>query len=128
MKRYLFVLIPAILLAGLIAWRFSVANAQKAQLAKTTAARKHAAASVAVATAQVKDLVYTYEAVGSVQSPFDVKIASYITGRITYLQVRPGDRVTKGEVLARIDPSEIEATVAQDQANVAQAQQRLAQA
>jgi RND family efflux transporter MFP subunit len=42
--------------------------------------------------------------------------------------VREGDRVRKGDVLVRIDPSEVEAQVRQQRAAVAEARYRLAQA
>src|SRR5207253_2677940 len=68
------------------------------------------------------------EAVGSVEAPLNVRISPKVTGRIDYLQAHEGDRVTQGEVLVRIDPSEIEAQVSQQQAAVAEAESRLAQA
>src|SRR5579859_6955495 len=107
MKRALFVLIPVLLLAGLIAWRLQMKNAEAADQFKTSKARKSAAANVTVALARYQDIVHTYEVVGSVESPLNVKIASKVAGRIDYLQAREGDHVRAGQVLARIDPSEI---------------------
>ena len=92
------------------------------------AARKNALPNVTIVPAVMRDIVQTYEAVGTIESPFNVKLAAKITGRIDYLQAREGDAVTQGQVLARVDPSEITALVAQQQSNVAEAQQRLAQA
>ena len=51
-----------------------------------------------------------------------------MTGRIDFLQAREGDRVTQGEVLVRNDPSTVEAQVREQQASLAEAQFRLAQA
>jgi len=58
----------------------------------------------------------------------NVKISSKISGRINYLQVHEGDRVRRGQVLVRLDASEIEAEVRRQQAAVAEAEYRLAQA
>lgn len=128
MKRLLYVLIPAIVLGGVIAWRFQQKKEDKAKQDKAAAARKTAAPSVNVAIATKRDIVHTFEGVGSVEAPFNVKIASKVTGLIQYLQVREGDAVKAGDVIARIDPSQVQALVAQNQAAVAEAQQRLSQA
>ncbi|MCW3096105.1 MAG: family efflux transporter subunit [Chthonomonadaceae bacterium] len=128
MKRLLYVLIPAVLLGGLIAWRFHQKTTDKQQQDKAAAARKTAAPSVNVSTATVRDIVHTFEGVGSVEAPFNVKISSKVTGLIQYLQVREGDAVRVGDVIARIDPSAVQALVAQQEAAVAEAQNRLSQA
>lgn len=128
MKRYLYILIPVALLVGLIAWRLRTKTSEQAQQNKAAQARKNAPANVTVVAAQRQDLVQSYESIGNVESPFNVKLASKITGRIDYLQAREGDRVRAGQLLVRVDPSEILGQVAQGQATVAEAQQRLAQA
>lgn len=128
MKRLLYVLIPAVLLGVLIAWRFQQKTADKQQQAKATEARKTAAPMVNVGMATTRDIVHTFEGVGSVEAPFNVKISSKVTGLLQYLQVREGDAVKAGEVIARIDPSQVQALVAQNQAAVAEAQSRLSQA
>jgi RND family efflux transporter MFP subunit len=128
MKRLIYVLVPALLLGGLIAWRIKAKKSEQAAQAQAVQARKNAAPDVTVAPAVVRDIVHVFEGVGSVEAPYNVKIASQVTGLLTYLQLREGDHVTAGEVVARIDPSSIEAQVAQQQANLAEAQQRLTQA
>jgi RND family efflux transporter MFP subunit len=131
MKRYLkflYVLVPAILLFGLIAWRVGLKKKETTDRNKVAAARKNASPNVTVVPAAQRDIVQTYDAVGNVESPLNVRLAPKITGRIDYLQVREGDRVTQGQILVRVDPSEIAATVAQQQSGVAEAEQRLAQA
>src|SRR5437764_7697156 len=128
MKRWILVLVPLLLLGALIGWRLHEKTVAAATQNQMRAARMKAPPVVAVAAAQVRDIVPTFEAVGGVEAPFNVKIASKATGRIDYLQVREGDRVTQGEVLARVDPSEIQAQVRQQQAAVSEAESRLAQA
>ena len=128
MKRLLYVLIPAVVLGGLIAWRFQLKTADKKQQAQAAQARKTAAPTVNVGVAETRDIVHNFDGVGSVEAPFNVKISSKVTGLIQYLQVREGDAVKAGDVIARIDPSQVQALVAQNQAAVAEAQSRLAQA
>jgi len=128
MKRLLYIMIPAVLLGGLIAWRFQQKKTEKQQQDKASAARKTATPSVNVGVATIRDIVHTFEGVGSVEAPFNVKISSKVTGLLQYLQVREGDAVKVGEVIARIDPSQVQAQVAQQQAAVAEAQNRLSQA
>jgi HlyD family secretion protein len=71
---------------------------------------------------------HDFEATGSVEAPQNVKIAPKVSGRIDYLSLHEGDAVKKGQVLVRIDPSEVEGEVQQAQASLAEAQYRLAQA
>ena len=81
-----------------------------------------------LAEAGPKTIISTIETVGSAESPFRVEISPKISGRIEYLVVREGDAVKKGDVLVRIDPAEQQSLVLQQQANVAEARSRLAQA
>lgn len=121
-------IILALALAVLIVWRVVQKQAEVAGQAATRAARMNAAATVTLAPVEVRDISRTYQATGSVEAPLSVKIAPKITGRITYLEVHEGDRVKKGQVLVRIDSTEVEANVQQQMAAVAEARYRLAQA
>src|SRR5581483_4172802 len=128
MKRFLYVLVPILALGLMIAWRLNVKKTEAAQQTKQREARMKAPPMVSVAPAQTRDIVQTFEAVGSVEAPFNVKIAPRLTGQIDFLQVREGDHVKKGQVLVRIDPSDLNSQVRQQQAALAEAQYRLAQA
>src|SRR5882724_2839327 len=128
MKRILIFAIPAVALGTLIVWRLSANRQDKAMQQQAANARKNSAPNVSVAPAVIRDIVHTFEAVGNVEAPFNVKIAAKVTGRLDYQPLREGDHVTQGQVVARIDPSEVEATVRQQQAAVAEAQYRLTQA
>jgi RND family efflux transporter MFP subunit len=128
MKRLLYFLIPAIALGTLITWRFVQNKHQQELQTQAANARKNAPPLVRVAPAVVRDILHEFVGVADVQSPFDVPIGAKVTGRLDYLQVRIGDPVKQGEVLARIDPSEVQAAVNQQQAAVAEAQYRLTQA
>lgn len=128
MKRWLIVGVPLAVLAALIGWRVSIRSAEAAAQVRQRAARRQAPVVVDVAPARVRDVVQRFETIGTVQAPLDVKLSPEVTGRIVYLTAREGDRVRPGEVLARIDPSEVEAQVRQQAASVAEAEARLAQA
>ena len=70
---------------------------------------------VAVRVAEVvpQDKSLPIQASGIVASQEELKLAFKIGGVITAVYVNEGDRVKKGQVLARLDPSEIQAQVAQ---------------
>jgi HlyD family secretion protein len=85
-------------------------------------------ASVKVTAAKSADIINTVQVVGNVESPQSVDISAKITGRINLLQVREGDPVKVGQVLVKIDPSDLNQQLLQQQANVAEAKSKLAQA
>jgi len=128
MKRWVYVLIPLVVLAGLIIFRLAhkraAFNAQTAQ----RAARVKAPMAVSVAAARIQDVAQVFDSVGNVEAPLDVRIAAKATGRIDFLQAREGDRVSKGQILVRINPDQVEAQVRQQQAALAEARYRLAEA
>lgn len=125
MKRLAGIGLPVLILAALIGWRVHTKAQADAALQGGHGKRT---AVVTVTPVRAQDVVQTYDAMGNVEAPLNVKLAPNSTGRIDFLEVREGDRVTKGQVLARIDASEVEAQVRQAQANVAEAEYRLAQA
>lgn len=128
MRRKASIIIPVVIFFGLIGWRIAGKMAERSGQVDQRAAQTKMAPNVAVSPVQVRDIVQTFDATGNVEAPLNVKIAPKITGRIEYLQVREGDTVRKGQVLVRIDTSQVEADVRQQQAAVAEAQYRLAQA
>jgi RND family efflux transporter MFP subunit len=128
MKRWIYIIIPFVVLGSLIGWRVVQKKEEAAGQAKMRAMRMSAPILASTATAGVRDIVHTFEDTGTVESPQNVKIAPKVSGRIEYLTVHEGDRVRRGQVLVRIDPSQVEALVHQQQAAVAEAQYRLAQA
>lgn len=128
MKRWLGVILPVFLLGSLIAWRLDQKRAENADQNQQRGMKMKGPAVAALAGVEIRDLVTTFDATGSVEAPMSVKIAPKITGRIEMLNVQEGDRVRKGQVLVQIDSSEVEANVQQQMASVAEAQYRLAQA
>jgi HlyD family secretion protein len=75
-----------------------------------------------------RDLVSTVTASGKIQPKTKVDVSADITGRIIELRVQEGDRVKKGDLLLRIDPSTFEAAVARAEAGLASAQAAAIQA
>lgn len=66
--------------------------------------------SISVDTGQIRlgDLVLPVYADGAVRTPQSVEIKTKVGGELMTVLVRDGDRVRKGQVLARIDPREYE--------------------
>jgi len=74
-----------------------------------------------------RDLVSTVTASGNIRARLAVDISADVMGRVIELNVEEGDDVTRGEVLLRIDPSQLEAAVSRAQASLSQAQAQVAQ-
>jgi len=85
---------------------------------------------------QVSSVVTTYPsqqyaqltASGYVVAQRRAAVASKATGRLEVLNVREGSQVKQGDVLARLDASDVRAALAQAQAAVRQAEAAVAQA
>ena len=85
--------------------------------------------------AQLRTIVETVSANGKIQPEKDIKISPYISGEVVELYVKEGDEVSKGDLLAKIDPEiyktnyeQIEASLQMQKANMANSKARLAQA
>ena len=128
MKRWIFIVLPVLILLGFVGWRVSQKRAEAAAQLKQRQERSSAPVGVETVKAARRDVVKTFEAVGSAEAPQAVDLAPKVTGRILFLAAREGDRVTAGQVLVRIDPAEVQALVRQKEAALAQAQARLAEA
>ncbi|MBN2175507.1 MAG: efflux RND transporter periplasmic adaptor subunit [Bacteroidales bacterium] len=94
-----------------------------------------AAIEVATETAQLRTIIESVSANGKIQPEVDVKISPYISGEVVDLFVKEGDLVSKGELLAKIDPEiyisnyeRIEASLQMSKANLANSKARLTQA
>jgi HlyD family secretion protein len=81
-----------------------------------TAARGDRGTEVRLEAVATRSLVATVTASGRITPKSAVDISSDITGRIVSLPVNEGDRVRRGDLLVRIDPSQYEAAVARAQA------------
>jgi len=74
-----------------------------------------------------QDLVATVTVSGNIRARRAVDISADVMGRIIELNIEEGDDVTQGDVLLRIDPSQLEAAVSRAQASLSQAQAQAAQ-
>lgn len=92
--------------------------------------REGAAEAGAYRTAPVErgDIRVAISATGTLAATSTVDIGSQISGQVTDVLVDFNDRVTRGQVLARLDPSTYEAQIAQGSAQVAGARANLAAA
>jgi RND family efflux transporter MFP subunit len=128
MKGKFYFVIPPLIIVSLVGWRLAVKHNDGVVKTAQRLARSNAAPPVTLASADIRDVTHVFEATGSLEAPLNVKIAPKVAGRIEYLMVHEGDRIHKGEILVRIDPTEVEGEVQQARAALAEAQYRLAQA
>jgi len=80
-----------------------------------------------VATVERGDITATVNALGTIQPQTAVEVGAQVSGQITRLLVAPGDVVTKGQLLAEIDPSIPLATVEAGRAQLAGLRAQLAE-
>jgi RND family efflux transporter MFP subunit len=73
------------------------------------------------APAQYREVDQTYTAEGVVEAVKQATVAAQISGRVVAVNFDVGDRVKKGQVIVRIDPTEVNQAYAASQAQVAQA-------
>jgi HlyD family secretion protein len=59
---------------------------------------------VSVEATQKRTVIETVSANGKIQPEIDIKISPYISGEVVALYVKEGDKVKKGDLLAKIDP------------------------
>jgi len=96
-------------------------------VALNAAGNRERSQAVRIAEVDRRDLVATVTASGQIEPKRAVEISSDITGRITDIPVAEGDRVRRGDLLLRIDPSQYEAAVARARAMLASAEASLVQ-
>ncbi|MDQ7041699.1 MAG: efflux RND transporter periplasmic adaptor subunit [Rhodothermus sp.] len=89
--------------------------------------RQETGIAVEVAKAERRTITQVVTASGRVQPEIEVTISPDVSGEIVELPVREGDRVERGQLLARIRPDFYEAQVQQAAAGVAQARATLKQ-
>lgn len=90
--------------------------------------RDEGTASVNVAVAQEGTVRVSREYTGTTQPVRLVSLRSQVEGQLLDLNVGLGDRVSRGEVLARVDSTVLSTNVAQAEAEVAARQSEVAQA
>ncbi|MGI6350506.1 MAG: efflux RND transporter periplasmic adaptor subunit [Armatimonadota bacterium] len=87
-----------------------------------------ASVSVDVVEAHLGKLAEIVEATGTIEAIREVNIGSAASDRIVYIAGDEGDPVSAGQVVVRLDTSDLDASINQAQAGVEAARIRLAQA
>jgi len=106
----------AIAFAGLLYWNWS-AGSSNAQTAKKSG---QGAVPVSIATAFRQDVPIYLTGLGTVQALFTVAIHAQVDGKLQSVFFKEGQRVKKGDVLAKIDPRLYQAALDQAKARKAQ--------
>ncbi|MCK5775465.1 MAG: efflux RND transporter periplasmic adaptor subunit [Bacteroidales bacterium] len=90
---------------------------------------------VTVTEVSLRTIIETVTANGKIQPEKDIKVSPFIGGEVVELTVKEGDQVTKGQLLAKIDPeayltayTRSEAALNSQKASVANSKAGLAQA
>lgn len=86
-----------------------------------------AAAKIVTAEVDRGDVKSTISATGIIQPLTTVDVKSNVGGTITQLAVDEGVRVTKGQLIARIDPSDAQTALDQQRANLLSAEAKVDQ-
>jgi len=89
---------------------------------------KAAAAPLSTVTVSRGDVASTVSSSGTVISPSDIALAPATSGTLAKLNVKVGDSVHAGEVLAQMDTTSLKSSLAQAQASLIQAQANLTNA
>jgi HlyD family secretion protein len=82
---------------------------------------------VRVEEVRERELVATITATGSIRARRQVNISSDVMGRVIQLNVEEGDQVRRGDLLLRIDPSQLQAALSRARAALAQAEAQVSQ-
>ncbi len=91
-------------------------------------ARAHPGIAYTTAPIAVETLTQSVTASGTVNPQNSISVGTQVSGTIASIDVDFNSKVTKGEVLARIDPSTFQAQLDQAQASLAQAEAQAAAA
>lgn len=116
-RKALGVLSPALLVG--ICWRFLPMNANQALSSPQSGSRHNAQAVTVVLRSAAPTVIPQWiEVTGVVQAELDAPIAGKVMGRVQNILVKAGDRVHRNQPLVTLDAQDLEATVAQANANL----------
>jgi HlyD family secretion protein len=118
-RRTLIWLTLGTLLVALAAWGISSFLKQRA-----AAQKPHFESAVL----QRRDIQVVISATGTLKGLNTVEVGAEVSGRITRVLVDFNDRVTKGQILAEIDPEQLHAALDEAKAQLAASQASIAQA
>ena len=109
---------------GAVATDSTSAGSTAAEEAAEEAGRPALALPVMAEDARDGDLVLRVTTTGQIRSDAAVKLRAEVAGTVAQLVVRPGQSVTKGQVLARLDGYPFDLSVRDAQASADEAEQR----
>jgi len=89
-------------------------------IAAVVVRRATAPLSVTAVEVERRDIVETLAVVGRVRPPSRASLGAAVSGNVTDVQVREGDRVNRGDLLVRLDDREVSAAVRQAEASLAE--------
>src|SRR5579862_4248221 len=112
--RWFFLALGALLIAAIVA--------------AVTIARARSAVDYTTAPVAQQTLVQTVTASGTVNPQNNISVGTQVSGTIASISVDYNSRVKKGQILARLDPSTVQAQLDQARASLAQAQAQAEQA
>jgi HlyD family secretion protein len=112
--RYALLAVAAALIAAVVAWRWTPGSKPKPQMETAKLERGRIVAKVTAS--------------GTLSAIVTVQVGSQVSGRIAELRADFNSRVTRGQLIAKIDPQLFQATVEQQRANLMAAQGNLAKA
>lgn len=116
------------LLAGAVLAGGCVDRAAQAQAKRTEALTADKTLPVTVANVTTRDIVETLDVSGAIATVQDTTVGAKQAGRLVEVNVKDGDPVSTGQVIARQETTEAMTRVRQAQAGVSAAQAQLAQA
>ena len=109
-----------------LVWALACAGLAGAGVASWTWISEPAAPAYTVVTVRRGNLATTISATGKVQAVTTVQVGTQVSGTVSELHADFNDHVKAGQVIARLDPSQIEAQLQQAKANLAAAQAAVA--
>lgn len=128
-RRNAALMLVGLVLAGFVIWYFVAHRGPGA----ANGGRGRSVATVGIAKAELADFPVFLSAIGTVQPVVVATVRTQLAGVLFTINFREGQAVTKGQLLAQIDPrpyrlalSEAEGTLARDQALLADARIDLA--
>lgn len=111
--------VAAVAAVGLAAWYFTGSSGGK------QTGRIRPAATVGVAKAVLADMPVTLSAIGTVQPLVTATVRPQVSGTLFSIEFTEGQMVTKGQLLAQIDPRPFRLALAQAEANLARDEAQL---
>jgi RND family efflux transporter MFP subunit len=129
MKKHWKWLLALIVVAVVAAALLRTANARKAEQAKAAAAKPETIVELLasdVSTAQVRELSEGLPVSGALKAANSAIVKARVGGELQGLNVREGDTVKAGQVIARIDAVEYQARVTQAQRSADAAKSQIA--